>query len=72
MCMVKALDLRFLKKKNSNTKNHLNLKFHGNIHRVVLNFNLKTTWCRGFCIHHAKYLENYYDHTFIRLSSGYN
>ena len=48
ICMIKAFEIRFLKKINSHTKNHLDTKFQWNIHRVVLNFNLKTTWFGGF------------------------
>ena len=37
--------------------------------QIELQFKDNFVW--GVCIHKARYLENHYDHTFIRLSSGY-
>ena len=69
--MIKAFEIRFLKKINSHTKNHFNTKFQWNIHRVVLNYDLKTTWFGGLHPLGKIPKKNHYVHTFIRLSSGY-
>ena len=70
--MVKALDIRFLKKKKARSNNHLNMGSHWNIHSVggcvELPFEDNLVW--RVCIHQARYLENQNGDTFISLSTG--
>ena len=70
--MVKALDIRFLKKKNASSNNLINIASHWNIHSVgsCIELPLEDYLVWGVGIHLARYLEKQNGDTFIYLSNA--
>ena len=70
--MVKALDIRFLKKKNASSNNLINIASHWNIHSVgsCIELPLEDYLVWGVGIHLARYLEKQNEDTFIYLSNA--